>query len=56
MTNAVILAGLAYGGTNGGLVMPSGTTAQRPAVPVDGMMRRNTTNNNMEYYKKNLEI
>jgi len=36
-------------GTNA-LKIPAGTTAQRPATPVEGSLRLNTTVNNMEYY------
>ena len=42
-------ATLDVGGT-GSLKMPIGTTAQRPASPVTGMMRFNTDNNNFEVY------
>ena len=34
----------------GYLTLPVGTTAQRPASPSDGMLRRNTTLNCLEYY------
>jgi hypothetical protein len=34
----------------GGLNLPSGTTAQRPASPVAGMMRYNSTTNSVELY------
>lgn len=30
--------------------LPVGTTAQRPASPVTGMMRYNTSINSVEYY------
>ena len=30
--------------------IPTGTTAERPASPVDGMLRYNTTINKLEYY------
>jgi len=36
--------------TTGGMYLPSGTTAQRPASPVAGMMRFNTTTNLVETY------
>jgi hypothetical protein len=32
------------------MVIPTGTTAQRPAVPVQGMMRYNTTSSTVEVY------
>jgi hypothetical protein len=34
----------------GGLFLPSGTTAQRPASPVTGQMRFNTTTGFIETY------
>ena len=34
----------------GSLVIPKGTTAQRPASPVAGMLRLNTATRNIEYY------
>ena len=34
----------------GGLFLPAGTTAQRPASPVTGMMRFNTTTGLVETY------
>jgi len=34
----------------GAIVFPSGTNAERPATPVAGMMRFNTTATKMEYY------
>jgi hypothetical protein len=30
--------------------IPTGTTAQRPGTPLVGMMRNNTTNNNLDFY------
>lgn len=36
--------------STGGLVLPSGTTAQRPASPATGMMRFNTTTSSVETY------
>jgi hypothetical protein len=33
------------------MLIPKGTTAQRPAVPVDGEIRYNTTNNQYEGYQ-----
>ena len=34
----------------GATAFPTGTTAQRPASPVNGMVRFNTTNNALEGY------
>jgi len=34
----------------GGVYLPAGTTAQRPASPVTGMMRFNTTTGLVEMY------
>ena len=34
----------------GSVVIPTGTTAQRPSSPVNGMMRYNTTLNVVEIY------
>jgi hypothetical protein len=39
-----------FGGT-GYMLIPKGTTAQRPAVPVDGEMRYNTDTNQFEGYQ-----
>ena len=36
--------------STGGLNVPSGTTAQRPASPVNGMLRYNTTIPQLEIY------
>jgi hypothetical protein len=36
--------------TTGGMYTPTGTTAQRPASPVTGMMRFNTTTGLLETY------
>ena len=36
--------------TTGGLSLPSGTTAQRPASPATGQMRFNTTTGSVEVY------
>ena len=36
--------------TTGGMFLPSGTTAQRPASPATGMMRFNTTTGLFEAY------
>jgi hypothetical protein len=37
-------------GTTDSLLLPVGNTAQRPASPVQGMIRFNTTINDLEYY------
>jgi hypothetical protein len=39
--------------TTGSFIVPIGTTAQRPASPVNGMVRFNTTNNVLEGYANN---
>ena len=36
--------------STGGMFLPSGTTAQKPATPVVGMIRFNTTTTRVEYY------
>lgn len=36
--------------STGAIRLPVGTTAQRPASPVNGMVRLNTTNNALEGY------
>lgn len=36
--------------TTGGMYLPVGTTAQRPAAPATGMIRYNTTTSKVEYY------
>jgi hypothetical protein len=46
-------SGIATINATGGLTLPSGTTAQRPASLVAGQMRFNTTNSRMEYYSGN---
>jgi len=35
------------------LTIPTGTTAQRPSIPTDGMIRYNTSLNSFEYYDLN---
>lgn len=37
----------------GATQLPSGTTAQRPATPTNGMVRNNTTTNKVEVYQNN---
>jgi hypothetical protein len=39
--------------STGAVTMPRGTTAQRPTVPVNGMIRYNTTLNRLEGYANN---
>lgn len=39
--------------TTGYLTLPSGTTAQRPSTPVNGMVRYNTTLSRVEGYANN---
>lgn len=36
--------------STGGMYLPAGTTAQRPAAPATGMIRFNTTTTVVEYY------
>jgi hypothetical protein len=54
MTNAVTLAQIALaapdGSQTGGLQIPTGTTAQRPSAPANGMLRYNTTVGSTELY------
>jgi hypothetical protein len=38
-------------GTTGGLIVPTGTTAQRPASPTNGTIRYNTSNSEFEIYQ-----
>jgi len=40
----------------GALIFPIGTTAQRPSVPVNGMMRFNTTITEFEFYNGSWEM
>lgn len=37
----------------GGVVVPTGTTTQRPASPTNGTLRYNTTTNKFEGYQNN---
>ena len=41
---------ISLNGSNNSVMLPKGTTAQQPTAPVAGMMRYNTTLNNLEYY------
>lgn len=43
-------ASLDMGNATDAMIIPIGTTAQRPATPVAGMLRYNTTNGCMEFY------
>jgi hypothetical protein len=49
LNNAILTGTVSMTGT-GFLLIPKGTTAQRPAVPVDGEMRYNTDNSQFEGY------
>jgi hypothetical protein len=47
----VALSGLIDASTStGGLIVPTGTTAQRPSTPVVGTIRYNTTTSHLEIY------
>jgi len=46
----VILAGTLNVANNADVAIPSGTTAQRPSIPVSGMIRNNTTLGGTEIY------
>jgi len=51
---AFVMAGtIANVSTAGAVIIPSGTTAQRPASPVNGMIRYNTNIPNLEGYANN---
>jgi hypothetical protein len=50
MGQEVLLAQLPVESTNGALQLPTGTTAQRPATPVQGHLRYNTTIGGTEVY------
>jgi hypothetical protein len=39
--------------STGAVKIPAGTTAQRPALPTNGMLRYNTTLNRLEGYANN---
>ena len=41
---------LGTGSDTDAIDLPSGTTAQRPSSPVEGMVRQNTDNNVVEAY------
>lgn len=45
MTNSVVMT------TTNNMLMPKGTTAERPVSPVNGMIRYNTTLNEVEIYQ-----
>jgi len=49
----VAATNLANVATSGGIIVPLGTTAQRPASPVNGMVRYNINNNALEGYANN---
>ncbi len=50
--NIVLTAdsGIVTANATGALTVPSGTTAQRPATPIAGQLRYNTTTSNVEVY------
>lgn len=55
MANEVTIAGLVVAGSDGSplggsLSLPSGTTAQRPAIPTTGMVRYNTSSTALDVY------
>jgi len=43
-------SGLVITNTDGALTVPTGTTAERPGTPAEGMVRFNTDNNELEQY------
>ena len=45
MTDSIVMT------TTNNMLMPKGTTTERPASPVTGMMRYNTTTNQVEIYQ-----
>jgi hypothetical protein len=45
INNAVVMS------TTNNLTLPTGTTAQRPVIPTNGMIRYNTTNDEIEVYQ-----
>lgn len=45
---------LAFDSTMQSMVPPSGTTAQRPSLPVQGMLRFNTTTSQLEVYRNSV--
>ena len=49
-STTVVASGVVGTSATGALTMPSGTTAERPASPVTGMIRYNTTTGVTEYY------
>jgi membrane-bound inhibitor of C-type lysozyme len=52
ITNAKLSQGyVSYDSTTGAATLPAGTTAQRPASPVNGMVRYNTTEDYLEEYR-----
>ena len=51
--NAVCLDG-DFGGLTSALLLPSGTTAQRPLAPFNGDIRYNTTTSKIEAYANNI--
>lgn len=49
----VVANGLINCAATGAIGLPSGTTAQRPSSPVNGMIRYNTTTLSVEGYANN---
>lgn len=49
----VAASNLANIAASGAVIIPLGTTDQRPDSPVNGMVRYNTTNNSLEGYANN---
>lgn len=49
----IMSSGIANVSTIGAVIVPVGTTAQRPSSPVNGMIRYSTTNNVLEGYANN---
>jgi hypothetical protein len=52
----IMASGIANVATAGAVVVPVGTTAQRPASPVNGMVRFNTTIPCLEGYANNVWV
>lgn len=44
------LKNISLNGSRNSVMLPKGTTAEQPSAPVSGMMRYNTTLNNLEYF------
>ena len=48
MTDSIVM------NTSNNMLIPKGTTSQRPVSPVNGMVRYNTTTNQLEAYQVNV--